>query len=219
MLSSNKGFVKEGDLIMLYESFEKVHILKIKSGSVFIHRFGKFNHSDLIGKQFGTSVYAATGFLWLLPPSPDRWVFALTHRTQIMYAMDISFVILKMNLKAGFYVAEAGTGSGCLTTAMATVVGKTGKILTFEFNDVRAQKAREDFVVIGLDEVVTVTHRDVCKDGLLLPLSTESSTSTSTTNKGVRISEEELRIPTRHSSSATTTPTNYSTKVNNNNNN
>jgi len=43
----------------------------------------------------------------------------LARKTQILYAMDNSAIIFKLNLQPGAVVVEAGTGSGSLSCAMA----------------------------------------------------------------------------------------------------
>ncbi len=46
-----------------------------------------------------------------------------------------------------------------------------GHLFTFEFNAVRAEKAKEDFAKLGFtdeNKLVTVTHRDVLSHGFLL---------------------------------------------------
>ncbi len=62
-----------------------------------------------------------------------------------MNELDSSVVISNMDLFSGCVVVESGTGSGCMTLAMARVVAPLGHVFTFEFNPVRAQMAREEF--------------------------------------------------------------------------
>ena len=45
---------------------------------------------------------------------------------------------------------ETGTGSGSLTSAMARSVLPSGHIHTYEFHAERAQKARDDFALLGI---------------------------------------------------------------------
>lgn len=74
-------------------------------------------------------------------------------------------VMLHLDLKPGAIVVESGTGSGSLSVALAKAVMEEGHLFTFEFNLMRAKKAKEEFSDLGLDKWVTVTHRDVISNG------------------------------------------------------
>merc|ERR1711860_441573 len=101
-------------------------------------------------------------------PTPELWTLSLPHRTQILYTTDISMVILQLDIKPGSIVVEAGTGSGSLSHSFIRTLQPSGKLLTFEFHEERSKKAREEFKDHGLEQYVTVTHRDVCGTGFLL---------------------------------------------------
>lgn len=59
-----------------------------------------------------------------------------------------------------------GTGSGSLSSSLATTVGPKGFLYTFEFNEDRAIKARKEFETLGFNNI-RVTWRDACQDGFL----------------------------------------------------
>lgn len=99
----------------------------------------------------------------MLPFTPELWTHALTHRTQILFSVDIAMVVTHLCLRPGSVVIESGTGSGSLTTTLARAVAPHGHVHTFEFNADRARKAVEDFARNGMGGVVTVAHRDVCE--------------------------------------------------------
>src|SRR5262249_38310638 len=65
-----------------------------------------------------------------------------------------------LDLRPGSVVVETGTGSGSLTLALARAVAPSGHVHTFEFNEDRVGKARQDFALLGVARVVTVEHRD-----------------------------------------------------------
>lgn len=68
-------------------------------------------------------------------------------------------------------MVESGTGSGSLSTSIIRSILPTGHLFTYEFNQVRSEKAREEFQRLGFNEpndLVTVTHRDVLENGFLL---------------------------------------------------
>jgi tRNA (adenine57-N1/adenine58-N1)-methyltransferase len=66
-------------------------------------------------------------------------------RTQIVDEVDSSVITLNLDVHPGFTVVETGTGSGCMTMSLARAVHPSGHVYTFEYNGVRAQKAREEF--------------------------------------------------------------------------
>ena len=59
-----------------------------------------------------------------------------------------------------------GTGSGSLSSSLATAVGPKGFLYTFEFNQDRAEKAQVEFNNLGFKNI-KVTWRDACGDGFL----------------------------------------------------
>lgn len=135
--------IRDGDLVIVYERHDIMKAVKVCESSVFQNRFGVFKHSDWIGKPFGSKVFNSKGrFVYLLAPTPELWTLVLSHRTQILYLADISFVIMYLEIVPGCVVLESGTGSGSLTTSLARAVAPTGHVYTFDFHEQRAESAR-----------------------------------------------------------------------------
>ncbi|KAL4178628.1 hypothetical protein AMTRI_Chr13g83210 [Amborella trichopoda] len=158
--------ISEGDLVIVYERHDSMKAIKVQDGSELQNRFGVFKHSDWIGKPFGSKVFNQKGkFVYLLAPTPELWTLVLSHRTQILYIADISFVISFLEIVPGCVVLESGTGSGSLTTSLARAVAPTGHVYTFDFHEPRAASAREDFEKIGMSQLITVNVRDIQGEG------------------------------------------------------
>ena len=132
------------------------------------------------------AVEAASGFVHILPPTPEIWTASLPHRTQVVYTPDYSYVLHRIRARPGTILIEAGAGSGSFTHAAARAVyngsstaeqeelkfygmDKTpyAKVYSFEFHEQRAQKLKDELQEHGLDNVVELTHRDVCQDGFI----------------------------------------------------
>eukprot|EP00941_MAST-03F_sp_MAST-3F-sp1_P002762 g2762.t1 len=157
--------VRENELVILYLSPDNIHALYPKVGEVFNCRFGCFQHSNIIGQEFGTKITNAQGrHIFALSPTPELWSRALAHRTQIIYTMDASVISLMMDLRPGMVCVESGTGSGSLSHHFARCVMPTGHLHTFEFNETRVHAAKSEFSANKID-CVTVRHRDVCAEG------------------------------------------------------
>ncbi|XVE67898.1 hypothetical protein DITRI_Ditri09bG0024900 [Diplodiscus trichospermus] len=158
--------IRVGDLVIVYERHDIMKAVKVCENSVLQNRFGLFKHSDWIGKPFGSKVFSNKGgYVYLLAPTPELWTLVLSHRTQILYIADISFVIMYLELVPGCMVLESGTGSGSLTTSLARAVAPTGHVYTFDFHEQRAASAREDFEKTGISTLVTVGVGDIQVEG------------------------------------------------------
>ena len=93
----------------------------------------------------------------------------------------------------------SGTGSASFTHSIARTVGATGHVFSYEFHEARATKAAcvvlppfglshthnplpylhvssEEFARHGISDIVTLTHRNVCKDGFTVTDTADSGT-------------------------------------------
>lgn len=122
---------------------------------------------------------ARSGFVYILPPTPEIWTSSLPHRTQVVYTPDYSYVLQRIRARPGSRLIEAGSGSGSFTHASARAVydgetgfhditGPTGKVFSFEFHEQRFEKMRKEISEHGLSRLVEINHRDVYKDGFLV---------------------------------------------------
>jgi len=132
---------------------------------------------------------ASTGFVHLLPPTPELWTASLPHRTQVVYTPDYSYILQRLRVSPGSIVIEAGAGSGSFTHAAARAAfngypddpapleagtqaaqnrKQNGKVYSFEFHKQRFESLRTEIKEHGLNGVVELTHRDVCSDGFML---------------------------------------------------
>ncbi|KAI8960564.1 tRNA methyltransferase complex GCD14 subunit [Daldinia sp. FL1419] len=120
---------------------------------------------------------APSGFIHILPPTPELWTTSLPHRTQVVYTPDYSYILHRIRARPGMKIIEAGAGSGSFTHAAARAVyngypkgtrDAKGKVFSFEFNHDRFQKMRKEIEDHRLDGIVQITHRDVYNDGFLV---------------------------------------------------
>ena len=133
------------------------------------------------------AVTAGSGFLHVLPPTPETWTYSLPHRTQVVYSPDYSYILHRIKARPGSTIIEAGSGSGSFTHAAAraafsgyggaaaadgdegTTKPSCGKVYTYEFHSERHKRVAQELQDHGLSSIVTATHRDVYLDGFMLP--------------------------------------------------
>lgn len=137
-------------------------------------------------------VFASSGFVHVLPPTPENWTTSLPHRTQVVYTPDYSYVLHRIGALPGSRLIEAGSGSGSFTHAAARAVfngypkcpgdaedltgGEEehggakdhGKVFSFEFHEERHAKVKVEMEQHSLQDIVQASHRDVYKDGFLV---------------------------------------------------
>ncbi|KAK4110622.1 tRNA methyltransferase complex GCD14 subunit [Canariomyces notabilis] len=138
---------------------------------------------DLAGAANGDSVVAvkqavadSSGFIHILPPTPELWTTSLPHRTQVVYTPDYSYILHRIRARPGSVLIEAGAGSGSFTHASVRAVYNgyptdgqpKGKVFSFEFHEQRYHKMKQEIADHGLEGIVQLTHRDVYNGGFLV---------------------------------------------------
>ncbi|KAF2204422.1 tRNA methyltransferase complex GCD14 subunit [Delitschia confertaspora ATCC 74209] len=144
--------------------------------------------------QLVKAATASSGFVHLIPPTPETWTLCLPHRTQVVYTPDYSYILQRLRARPGDHIIEAGAGSGSFTHAAARAVfngylgqdvtrygtedsrrkrktKRYGRVYSFEYHEQRAKQLVAEVESHGLRDVVTITNRDVYGDGFCLPSS------------------------------------------------
>ncbi|XP_013139795.1 PREDICTED: tRNA (adenine(58)-N(1))-methyltransferase catalytic subunit TRMT61A [Papilio polytes] len=169
-----KEKIDEGDTVILHLSSNLYALevrpeIKNRKGdmieNVYQTPYGALKVKSLIGTDYGSRVDLPKGWCHVLQPNPELWSLTLPHRTQIIYTPDISMILMQLDLVPGSFVVEAGTGSGSLTHALIRRVRPHGHVYTFDFHEHRTNVARDEFKEHGLEDFVTIQHRDVLADG------------------------------------------------------
>ena len=65
-----------------------------------------------------------------------------------------------LNVSQSSIIYESGTGSGCLSVNIFSVLSKGSG----HFKE-RAEKLKDLFIFLNLDKKITITHRDFIQDG------------------------------------------------------
>ena len=124
---------RDGDLVQLLGKRHKSHIIRLQAGAVFQTHRGVLQHDEIIGKPWGSRLYSHNGSpFFLMRPGLSDLLKQTKRNTQIMYPKDIGYIVMVMGIGPGVRVLEAGTGSGALTTALAYLVGDSGKVISYE---------------------------------------------------------------------------------------
>jgi tRNA (adenine57-N1/adenine58-N1)-methyltransferase len=152
-----------GDLVLLVnEKDRRLFIRMLKPGDQLQTHRGMVLHDDLIGLPYGTQVRSHLGFpFYLLPPSTDEIIRNIRRESQIIFPKDSGYIMMKLGIKPGSVVVEAGTGSGGLCLALALIVGDTGHVYSYDDRPKMLSLAAWNLERVGVEHRVTLKNRDI----------------------------------------------------------
>ncbi|HHE47481.1 MAG TPA: methyltransferase domain-containing protein, partial [Candidatus Acetothermia bacterium] len=136
-----------GEPVLLWEEGKgRTFLVTLEEGGVLHTHRGAIPHDQLVGKPEGMEVISSTGqcFYAFRPRARER-MMKVRRRTQIVYPKDAGWLVLALDLFPGARVIEMGTGSGAFTILLAQLVGKEGRVYTFD--------RREDFLENALSNL------------------------------------------------------------------
>lgn len=152
-----------GDTVLLVSDKDRrCYIRTLDAGRKLETHRGFIAHDDLIGQPLGQRVYTHLGFpYFLLTPTTEELIRYIRRQSQIIFPKDAGYIIMKMGIKPGATVIEAGTGSGALCMALATMVGDSGHVFSYEVREDMQEMALQNLKRVGLTDRVTSKLRDI----------------------------------------------------------
>ena len=150
-----------GEAVLLWEEGkERTFLITLEEGGEFHSHRGVIRHDEVAGRPEGTQVISSTGhrFLAFRPRISER-MMKVRRRTQIVYPKDAGWLVLALDLFPGAQVIEMGTGSGAFTILLAQLVGREGRVYTFD--------RREDFLSNALSNLERYGLRERVEAGVL----------------------------------------------------
>jgi tRNA (adenine57-N1/adenine58-N1)-methyltransferase len=123
-----------GDLaLFLNLRDDKRYLVQLKSGGQLHTHRGIIAHDAVIGQPWGRIVRTQMGTSFLVvEPSTADLVRHIKRSTQILFPKDVGYLMLKLSVRPGRLILEAGTGSGGMTLAMALATAPLGRVVSYE---------------------------------------------------------------------------------------
>ena len=155
--------VQPGDTVLLVSDKEhRCYIRTLEPGRKLETHRGFIAHDDLIGQPLGLRVYTHLGFpYFLLTPTTEELIRHIKRKSQIIFPKDAGYIIMKLGIKPGSTLIEAGVGSGGLCIALATMVGDTGHVFSYEVREDMQNLALQNLARANLADRVTCQLRDI----------------------------------------------------------
>jgi len=172
--------ISEGDDVILYLDQRRTYLVRVERGKSFHTHKGFVQLDELIGKQYGTRITSSMNIKFTaLKPTLQDYIFKMQRKTQITYPKDIALILMFSNAGPGSKVVEAGTGTGALTTALASHVSPTGHVYSYEIRNEFMEMALKNLKRAGVSDYVTVKNKDITEgidetevDAVVLDLAT-----------------------------------------------
>ena len=156
--------IKAGDFVLFFYDHSKKWLMKVSKKEQFHSHIGVIKHSDAIGKQFGSRLVTNKDkYVYALPPNIHDYIMKMQHGTQIVYPKDLGYIAARTGLQSGQKVVEIGTGSGSLTTFLASIVNPKGHVYTFDVEPKFMKIAKKNIEKAGMAEFVTMKKFDIKK--------------------------------------------------------
>ncbi len=151
-----------GDVVLLFSAKDRKHYIRtLQPGAQLQTHLGVLAHDDLIGQPLGSCVRTHLGHSYfLLTPTTDELIRDVRRESQIVFPKDAGYIIMKLGIRPGSTVIEAGTGSGGLCLALATMVGDSGRVYSYDVREDMQRIAQRNLERVGLAHRVTFTVRD-----------------------------------------------------------
>jgi tRNA (adenine57-N1/adenine58-N1)-methyltransferase catalytic subunit len=153
---------QDGDLVLLIGLKQRYFIFPLSTGGVFQTHRGVIKHNEIIGQKWGSEIYSHNDSpFYLFQPGIEELIKTTKRNTQIMYAKDIGYILLKLNIINGAKVIEAGTGSGSLTQVIAAIVGDEGHLYSYEQHSETQNLAKKNLKRLAIQNRVSFIEKDI----------------------------------------------------------
>jgi tRNA (adenine57-N1/adenine58-N1)-methyltransferase catalytic subunit len=141
-------------------------LVRVAAGAQPVGEEGVIDLSSEVGEPVGRPITWSGATYSLVRPSLSDLLGSVRRSAQIVTAKDAAHLAYLAGVGPGSRVAEAGSGSGALTIALAFAVGPSGHVTSFDRRRDFLAAAQSNVDRAGLSDRVTLVERDVANAGL-----------------------------------------------------
>jgi tRNA (adenine57-N1/adenine58-N1)-methyltransferase len=154
--------IEENSYVLIYHDNRRKWLVKPSETKRLHTHIGIIDVYSFVGMEYGSRTKTNTGAeIVFLKPTIEDIMMKFARRTQVIYPKDLSLIALKCSIHPGSKVIEAGTGSGAATAYLSYLVGKEGKVYTYEIRKEFQEIARKNLEKAGLGSNVTFFDEDI----------------------------------------------------------
>jgi len=160
----NAKLIRPGDPFILERPPKYHFLLFYQMGLSFGTNVGQITFPEEL--YYGSTVMTSLGHAFqILMPSLSDLQMKVKRRTTIIYPKDAGYMLLQTGIREGARVLECGSGSGAFTFLLTCVVGKTGRICSYERRPEHLDQAKENLRRLGEFPQIEWILRDTETEG------------------------------------------------------
>ena len=154
--------IKQNDNVLFFFNDSKKWLMKVSRKQQFHTHVGIIDHKKVIGKEYGGAIKTNKGkIIYLFEPTIHDYVMKSQRSTQIVYPKDLGYIAARTGLQSGQKIVEIGTGSGSLTTFLASIVKPRGHVYTYDVDENFMAIARKNIEKAGMSKYATMEKLDI----------------------------------------------------------
>ncbi|MGI0101649.1 MAG: tRNA (adenine-N1)-methyltransferase [Nitrosotalea sp.] len=154
--------IKQNNNVLFFFDDSKKWLMKVSRKQQFHTHVGIIDHKKVIGKEYGSAIKTNKGkTIYLLEPTVYDYVMKSQRSTQIVYPKDLGYIAARTGLQSGQTIVEIGTGSGSLTTFLASIVKPRGHVYTYDVDENFMAIANKNIEKAGIAKHVTMEKLDI----------------------------------------------------------
>ena len=153
--------IEEGSYVLLFHNRTKKWLVKVTSEKKLHTHLGVIDIPSIIGMDYGLYFQTPLGkVIYLVKPTVHDFIMKSERRTQIVYPKDLGYIVVRAGIASGSQILEIGTGSGAITTFLASIVKPKGHIHSYDINHESISIASRNLGKAGMSEFVTLNEAD-----------------------------------------------------------
>ena len=164
------AIIKNKSPVLFFYNNSKKWLMNISKKESLHTHIGVLKHADAIGKEYGSRLMTNKDkYVYLLEPTMYDYIMKIQHGTQIVYPKDLGYIAARAGIQDGQKILEIGTGSGSLTSFIASVIKPRGHVYTFDVDENFMKIAEKNIKKAGMSKYITQHNFDI-KTEKKLPL-------------------------------------------------
>ncbi len=159
---NDSNLIKANDYVLILSRKGNEYLIKVQEKGQFSTHEGYIDFTSLIGLPYGSSVKTSlSAEYFVFKPVIYDFLRHIKRKTQVLYAKDLGYIILKLGICSGITMIECGSGSGSATSAFAFALNPDGRLISYEARPEFMELAKKNIERLGLEQIVTFKNRDI----------------------------------------------------------